>query len=222
MVKAVLFDFDGTLVDTAPGIVKTMQGTFLEMGLAVPDESAVRQTIGLPLFDSLKHLGNFSDEDARRGVEIYRRLFATLELGNMSVFPGVAETLKELSSRGVRMAICTSRGQNSLHMILSSFGLEEYFEDFVTASDGLRSKPAPDPVFALLERMKLRSDETLVVGDTTFDIQMGAAAGCRTVAVTYGNHSREKLESVRPDFLTDAFRNIPDYVSETVAEGDEQ
>lgn len=208
MVKAILFDFDGTLADTAPGIVLTMQAAFREMGLPVPDDEAVRQTIGLPLAECVKVLGNLSDEKALEGADVYRKYFPTVELEYIKMFPGVAQTLKECASLGIRMAICTSRGHNSLERILTRNGLWECFETAVTSSDKLPPKPAPDMVLALLERMGLRADEAVVVGDTTFDILMGAGAGCRTIAVTYGNHSSEQLKTARPDFLASSFPEV--------------
>ena len=209
MTKAILFDFDGTLADTAEGIVLTMQETFRQMGLPVPGEAAVRQTIGLPLADGIRLLGNLSDEQTERGTQTYRALFPTFELSHIKMFPGVAGVISELSRRGIRMAICTSRGRNSLERILSRHGLWECFETVVTSSDGLAPKPAPDPVLALLERMGLEADEAMVVGDTTFDILMGSRAGCRTVAVTYGNHSREQLLEVCPTHVIDDFAELP-------------
>ena len=208
MTKAILFDFDGTLADTAPGIVLTMKETFKELGLRVPRDEEIRQTIGLPLPDSIRLLGNFSDEDTERGVQTYRRLFSVFELTHITMFPEVAETIGELSGRGIRLAICTSRGENSLERILSRYGLWECFETAVTASDKLPSKPAPDMVLTLLERMGLEKDEVFVVGDTTFDIGMGNSAGCRTIAVTYGNHSGEQLALAHPTFMIDSFPEI--------------
>lgn len=208
MIKAILFDFDGTLADTAPGIVLTMKETFKEMGLPIPGDEDIRQTIGLKLYDSIKLLGKLSEERAAEGVEIYRRYFPICELTHIKMFPEVAEGIHEMVERGLRLAICTSRGRDSLQRILSRNGLWECFETAVTASDNLVPKPAPDMVLALLDRMGLDAAEAIVVGDTTFDIEMGKGAGCETIAVTYGNHSRKQLESVSPTRIIDRFSEI--------------
>jgi len=208
MTKAFLFDFDGTLADTAKGIVLTMQETFRTMGLPVPEDAAIIKTIGLPLVKCLQMLGGLSDEDALRGTEIYRELFPTFELENITIFPEVADTLHELQSRGIRLAICTSRGHDSLKRILTRNGLWDCFETVVTATDNIAPKPAPDLVFALLDRMNLKSDDVFVVGDTTFDIQMGKAAGCRTVAVTYGNHTLAQLQAASPTHIITHFSTL--------------
>lgn len=208
MTKAFLFDFDGTLADTAKGIVLTMQETFRTMGLPVPENAAIIKTIGLPLVKCVQMLGGLSEEDALRGTEIYRGLFPTFELENITIFPEVADTLRELQSRGIRLAICTSRGHDSLKRILTRNGLWDCFETVVTATDNIAPKPAPDLVFALLDRMNLKAEDVFVVGDTTFDIQMGKAAGCRTVAVTYGNHTKEQLEAVSPTHIITHFGTL--------------
>ena len=204
-IKSILFDFDGTLADTAPGIVNTMQETFKTMQLPVPTEEAIRQTIGLKLEEGVKVLGRFDDATAQKGAAIYRELFMKIELSKIQIFPEVKETLTILQQMGIRMAICTSRGLNSLNIILTANNMNDYFEEIITASANLPTKPAPDMVFELLKRMNLTANEVLVVGDTTFDIEMGHNAGCKTIAVTYGNHSSEILATSHPTYIIDHF-----------------
>lgn len=211
-IKNILFDFDGTLVDSAPGIVKTMEQTFLRMGIAVPPEAEMRATIGLPLLKALQLLGNLDDEDARKATDIYRELFPIYEVNYVKVFPSVIETLQALKDRGIRMAIVTSRDRVSYELIADKRGLSMMFENVVTGADGITPKPAPDMVLALLERMGITADETLVVGDTTFDIRMGNTAHCRTCAVTYGNHDEKTLREVQPTYFINSFNGILDIV----------
>lgn len=206
--KATLFDFDGTLADTVLGIQRTMQETFKAMSLPIPPDEEIRATIGLPLYDSLKSLNNLSDEKATEATNLYHQLFPKFEVTYVTIFPEVKETLEWLASQGVRMAIVTSRNVESLDLINSSRGINDYFETRITASDNLPSKPAPDMVYDLLERMKLEKEDVIVVGDTTFDIDMGNSAGCETVAVTYGNHTKEHLLSSKPDHIIDRFSEL--------------
>ena len=206
--RAILFDFDGTLANTALGIVKTMEQTFLRMGVPVPPEVDMVATIGIPLGQALQQLGNLTDGERQRAVDIYEELFVTYEVGYITLFPQVLETLQTLKERGMRMAIVTSRGKVSLDLIMERHGLTPFFETLVTNDDHLTPKPAPDMVQTLLQRMNLLPDEALVVGDTTFDIEMGNRAGCRTIAVTYGNHSLERLLTAHPTFIVDKFEEI--------------
>lgn len=214
MIKTILFDFDGTLVDSAPGIVKTMEQTFLRMGVTVPEESAIIATIGLPLDQALQMLGGLSDEDTKKATLIYRDIFTIYEVNYIKTFNHVVSTLNRLKELGIRMAIVTSRESTSLNIIVDSQGLTPFFETSVTGADGYKPKPAPDMVLALMQRMNLKGEETLVVGDTTFDIEMGNSAGCRTVAVTYGYHSKEKLSNVKPTFIINSFDELPNIVED--------
>ena len=204
-IRYLLFDFDGTLADTADGIVATASETLRRMGVPDVTPEAIRATIGLPLGAALRIAGNLPEDQEAEAVAIYRTLFAQLELDRIRIYPGVAETLAWLAEKGLTMAIATSRGPNSLENILSRWGIGKYFPVRATSADGFPSKPAPDMVLALLERLHAPAEETLVIGDTTFDIGMGNSAGCRTCAVSYGNHARERLLTASPTWLIDDF-----------------
>lgn len=204
-IRTLIFDFDGTLADTADGIVATATETLRRLGVDGVTPEAIRATIGLPLGASLRIAGHLPEEKEAEAVAIYRELFAQLELSQIRLYPGVAETVREFAGQGIPMAIATSRGCNSLEQILSGWGLSAYFPVRATSADGFPSKPAPDMVLALLERLGAKAGETLVVGDTTFDIEMGNRAHCRTCAVTYGNHARERLLTASPTWLIDEF-----------------
>lgn len=205
--KAIIFDFDGTLADTAPVILTTMRATFETLGKAVPTEADMRATIGLPLWQALRDLASLAPAEIEPTVALYRRLFPS-DGGAVSLFPGVAATLRRLHEAGLTLAVCTSREESSLRAILRANGVEQYFSQFVTNTDGLAPKPAPDMVTELLRRVRLTPAEAIVVGDTTYDILMGAAAGCPTVAVTYGNHPLSRLLTSRPTYVINRFEEI--------------
>ena len=206
--KAIFFDFDGTIADTVNGILATMTATFKELNLPVPPQDAMKSTIGMLLGDALQQLGNLDDSQRVIAVKTYQRLFREVELPNTRIFPGVSQTLQTLKSRGVKMAIVTSRGIESLRLILTQNNILEYFDELVTRDNGFKPKPAPDMVNYLLQKMSLAPSDVLVVGDTTFDIDMGAAAGCKTCAVTYGNHSAERLATSKCDWMVGRFDEI--------------
>ena len=203
MIKNILFDFDGTLADTAQGIVETLRESFVRLGRPVPKEEEMVATIGRPLWKAFQTLGNMTEEEAFQAVEVYAGLFMQYEIPNIRMFPGVTAMLEQLAERGIRMAIVTSRDRHSLDLILQNNGIDRYFETEVTVDDHLTPKPSPDMVLTLLKRMEIQADETLVVGDTTFDIEMGNRAGCRTCAVTWGNHSRDLLHTACRDMIID-------------------
>ena len=208
MTRAIFFDFDGTIADTVNGILATMTVTFKELNIALPPAEEMRATIGMLLGDALQKLGNLDNEKRDLAVKTYQRLFSEVELPNTRIFQGVEPTLKKLHSDGIKMAIVTSRGIGSLRLILSKNNILDYFDELVTRDNGFKPKPAPDMVNYLLKKMNLDPQEVLVVGDTTFDIDMGNAAGCKTCAVTYGNHTVEKLKASNCDFIVNKFAEI--------------
>ena len=212
MIRSIIFDFDGTLADTASGIIATTRETFRRLGFPIPDETKIRKGIGLVLHGSMKVAGDLDDETADRAAVVYRSIFNEYGTKEVTLFPGVRETLQHFADKGITMAIATSRGSESLEMLMSPFGIEKYFSGRVTASDNIAPKPAPDLVLALLDRMKLDPESTLVVGDTAFDIMMGSGAGCHTCAVTYGNHSREQLAETSPEYIIDDFAKLTEIV----------
>lgn len=209
-IRCIIFDFDGTLADTAAGIVATQQEMLRRLGLPESSPEQMRAAIGLPLKECLRVGANVPDSMLESAAKLYREIFFDCASEFIEIFDGVRPTLEWLSDKGIEMAIATSRGRNSLGRILEAHGLTEFFKDWVTADDCIKPKPAPDLVLALLERMGRSSAETLVVGDTTFDIQMGKGAGCRTLGVSYGNHSPEMLATATPDWIAGDCRYIMD------------
>ena len=156
-----------------------------------------KQGIVETLRESFVRLGRPVPKEEEMVATIGRPLWKAFQtLGNMT------------EEEALRMAIVTSRDRHSLDLILQNNGIDKYFETEVTVDDHLTPKPAPDMVLALLERMDIEATETLVVGDTTFDIEMGNRAGCKTCAVTWGNHSCELLQSARPDMIIDDLDSI--------------
>ena len=205
MIKYLVFDFDGTLADSTEGILQTTRATFARMGLPMPEDADVRQGIGLPLKGALRTAGvpeNRLDE----GADIYHEVFYEVAPKHIVLFPGVKEALEKLASRGYRMSIATSRSEQSLVMLLGEHGISQYFEVLGSVGCVENPKPAPDIVLWVLGRMGATPDQTLVIGDTVYDIQMGKAARCSTCAVTYGNHGPEQLRAAEPDFLIDDLR----------------
>ena len=200
MIKYLVFDFDGTLADTTEGILKTTEATLQRMGLPAAEASVVQQAIGLPLQGSLRAAG-VPEDRIEEAVDVYHELFYDVAPKHITIFPGVREGLELLAGKGFRMAIATSRGEPSLVSLLTEHGIRQYFEVLGTTGCVERPKPAPDLVLWVLDRFGASPEEAMVIGDTTFDIEMGSAAGCSTCAVSYGNHSVERLQTASPNHI---------------------
>lgn len=208
-VDNIIFDFDGTLADTAPAIVATFHGTVDSLGLEPRSDAAYRSTIGIRLEDIPPVLW---PDAGLSGVDFaaeYRRVFNSIKDEVPAVcFPGVLDTLGRLHREGYRMAIASSRSRKSLVDYIGSLGITDYFAMIIGGSDVARGKPAPDPVLLILDSCGWSADRTLTVGDAPVDIEMGRAAGTATCAVTYGNGTAAELAAARPDCIINSFAEL--------------
>ena len=207
MIKCVIFDFDGTLADTAEGILRTEEAMLLEMGLPKPQEgeAQMRQGIGLALRDSLRVGCQIEEARLDEAVTTYRRLFDEIAFDYIVPFPGVKDTLEYLYDKGYQLGIATSRSRRTLEYLLRNMDIAKYFTYMTSVESTPNHKPAPDLALILLDQFKVKGNETLVVGDTIYDLQMAQAAGCRSCGVTFGNHTAAQLRSQSPDYLLSTF-----------------
>ena len=210
MVRHLIFDFDGTLADTTTGIVLCTQQTLREMGLRVASAGRIRATIGLPLRECFERGTDTPPERLDEAVVVYRRLFPGIAIPRTVLYEGVPQTLAALRERGLTLSIATSRSGKTLRELLDVLGIAEHFSCLAATEEVVHPKPAPDLALLLLERTGFGAAETVVIGDTIFDLEMGRRAGCRTVGVTFGNQDRPQLETAAPDWIVDRFPDLLD------------
>lgn len=209
--KNLIFDFDGTLVDTAPLIIATMQAAIKELELPVKSDAECRATIGLRLEEIPSVLWPDIKDLSATYAATYRRIFDELKRPlNVECFPGVDAGLRKLHAHGHRIAIASSRSHKSLDEYVTEFGWGDMLDAVIGGNDVVHGKPAPDAVLAICKRCEWRPDECLVTGDATYDILMGKNAGTATCGVTYGNQTREQLLTAKPDFIVDEFSELVD------------
>lgn len=194
--RAIVFDLDGTLVDSLPDIVGAFRDAFAEHGLQAPPEQAVRDQVGLPLETMY---ACFAPPECVAALSAsYRRLYPQRFTRHSRPFPGVPETLATLRARGFRLAVATTKRSAMAERLIAAMGLSDAL-DVVQGTDGFPHKPAPDVVERALAA--LDADGVWMVGDTVHDIEAGRAAGLATYAVTWGTHDAERLRIARPDRL---------------------
>ena len=202
-----VFDWDGTLIDSAGAIVESLQLACTDIGLRCPAAERARHIIGLGLHDALRELVPELDEnDYGKLVERYRVHFLTRDR-ETALFPGIEAGLVQLRGCGHMLAIATGKSRRGLERALDHTGLRPHF----TASrcaDESHSKPHPGMLQAVMEELCIAHDATLMIGDTTHDLQMAANAGVRSVAVTYGAHPREVLAAARPEACLDSVEEL--------------
>ena len=223
MIKTIILDFDGTLGNTKGIILRTMQATIQEMNLPERTDEQCAAMIGLPLkqcFTKLYPDYETTVVDDAMGDEcakIYRRLFDEYNLpGTVPLFPNVEDTIRKLHELGIRQTVASSRSHMTLDSYVSNLGLSPYITYILGVEDVEDAKPGPGPVLKTLEDFGLSAEECLVVGDTKYDILMAKNAGVKSVGVTYGNGSREELESAGAEWLIDDFAELIDICKKAI------
>lgn len=192
-----VFDWDGTLVDSAAHIVASLQAACRDLDLPVPSERAARHVIGLGLSDSIRYI--LPDIPEARFPQVSERYSVHYLSGEQKVhlFPGVEEGLSRLEAAGYLLAVATGKSRRGLDRILTALGLRERFVATRCADEGL-PKPHPEMLQSLMDRVGVCAERTLMIGDTTHDLQMAVNAHAEAVAVTYGAHPEEELARFSP------------------------
>lgn len=204
----IIFDWDGTLMDSAAKIVRCFQCAATDAGLTPPPDNAVRNIIGLSLKEALDVLLPTARETVRAHViECYRHHFLNLDTTDTPLFPGVAEGLNMLSAAGFRFAIATGKARRGLDRVLRETGISHYF-CATRCADEAKSKPHPQMLYDLLGVTGVQRERALMVGDTTYDLEMARAAAMGSVAVAYGAHERERLLPHGPLGCFDSFADV--------------
>ncbi len=193
---AIVFDLDGTLVDSLPDIIASFRHVIAERALLVPSEKAVLGEVGKPLEEMYEAL--VPGADPAELTAAYRRHYPHHFSDHSRPFPGVPELLSELGARGYLRLVATTKGSAMARGLVAALGLTPLL-DHVQGTDGFPHKPAPDVVLRALAAVA--GDGLWLVGDTTTDIEAGRAAGLRTYAVTWGTHDGARLAGARPDAL---------------------
>jgi len=190
--ELVVFDWDGTLMDSTRVIAASLQDACRDVGIAVPSEQDARYVIGLNLADTFDHVAPGLDEAGRvRLAERYRHHFLARE-SEMPLYAGVREMLDDLLARGRRLAVATGKARRGLDRALETTGLRDRFEVTRCADEGF-AKPHPDMLLMLLELTGVEARNAVMVGDTTHDLELAANAGVDGVAVSYGAHGEALL-----------------------------
>ena len=201
-IRLVIFDFDGTLGDSQKLITDTMLATIERLNLPMKSREECARTIGLPLKECFSSIIPMTDEQAEECAEVYSEIFNVKNVpGVVTAFPGVVETLERLSSQGILMSIASSRSHRTLAKLVDELDLSKYITYLIAADDVVEKKPAAESVLKTLRHFNIEAHETLVVGDTEFDILMGRNAGTHTCGVTYGNGSKESLEAAKAEWI---------------------
>jgi pyrophosphatase PpaX len=209
----ILFDFDGTLVNTTPLILHSFRATWQQSFGFTLDDGIYINTFGTLLHTALQQLTQRCLDDGRiapipdlcaKADELlctYRAINLAHHDELSEPFAGVSETVAELKARGFRLGIVSSKMRAGVERGLRLFGLEEFFDVLIAADDVTRHKPHPEPLWRALERFEAAPHTALYVGDSIHDIAAGHAANVATAAAAWGPFSRTELEALQPNFV---------------------
>jgi phosphoglycolate phosphatase len=188
----VIFDWDGTIMDSTGLIAECIQAACRDLGLAVPSTTDAAWVIGLGFSQTLGHIApGLAPEGQKELTARYRTHFLARE-HEAPLFDGIRETLAELQARERRLAVATGKSRMGLERVLEVTGLRPFFETTRCADEGF-PKPHPDMVLRILEETGADPARTVLVGDTTHDLELAANAGVDAVAVCYGAHDESLL-----------------------------
>ncbi|MEO7359023.1 MAG: HAD-IA family hydrolase [Gemmatimonadaceae bacterium] len=203
---ALLFDLDGTLIDSIDLLVKSMEHAFAKRTRR-PTVASWTAGIGKPLRVQMSEWAD-GDDDVEALVSLYRE-YQQLHLERLTtIYPHVLDVLQAAKARGHRLALVTSKGFGMTERSLAHVGLNGLFEVEVTVESTLRHKPLPDPVLFALELLQMPAERALFVGDSTHDMHAGRAAHVRTAAAKWGPFSTDELTPTHPDFWLDSMLDL--------------
>ncbi len=192
-----VFDWDGTLLDSTSGIVAAVQAACRDLGLSEPSYSHASQVIGLGLGDALRHSAPDLPEEKFDLMQARFRFHYLSRDNELKLFDGVFDLIAELHACGFMLAVATGKSRLGLNRALIHSGLGRYFPASRCA-DECFSKPHPQMLHELMEEFAVSPERVLMIGDTTYDLQMALNAGVNAVAVSYGAHSAETLDALHP------------------------
>ena len=196
-----LFDLDGTLLDSVSVILKAAEEAFGALSIAY-DENELRKTIGIPLRVQAKR---FAGARAEEFVERYRAIYRERQQRDLKLFPGTLQMLDAVKSRGFSTAVVTSKAARVTRMALDQTGIANKFDAVVTADDVQHPKPDPEPILKALEALKTTPEQAIYVGDSLFDVDAAQRAGVAMVGVSWGARTKDDLLLMCPQGVFDTW-----------------
>ena len=207
----IVFDWDGTLFDSTALIVRCIQNACRDLGVAVPSDSAAAYVIGLGLHDALRHAVPDLPTERYADLGLRFRHHYLASQHELSMFPGTLDMLQALKARHHWLAIATGKGRRGLDDALAHAQLKGLFDGTRTA-DETASKPDPQMLNELMREFGAEPQRTLMIGDTTHDLQLALNAGTPRVAVSYGAHGHDAFGAFEPLTVVHSTRELHDWL----------
>jgi phosphoglycolate phosphatase len=208
----IAFDWDGTLFDSTQIIVRCIQAAVRDVGGTVPTDEAAGYVIGLGLMQALAHAAPDVPESKYPELGARYRHHYIAHQNDISLFDGVLPLLAALRARGHKLAVATGKSRHGLDEALQAVELKGRFDASRTA-DETAGKPHPRMLHELMDQFGVMPARTLMIGDTTHDLQMAVNAGCASVGVSYGAHEFAAFEVLKPRFIAHSVAELQDWLA---------
>jgi phosphoglycolate phosphatase len=209
--ELIVFDWDGTLLDSAGMIVNCIRAAAMDLGLSPPPEDRARRVIGLGLQEALQQaMPDLAPMRYAEMAERYRHRYLSCD-HELPLFDGAAELVHVLAAQGYRLAVATGKSRQGLTRAFAASGLEPCFHASRCA-DECHSKPHPQMLEELMDELGTAPEHTLMIGDTTYDLQMAANAHVAALAVAYGVHPRQALTALAPLYCANSVADLADWL----------
>ena len=208
--KVVMLDFDGTIARTIPAILHASEKMLNMHGYTI-DPVQVERNFGLALPEAFRCFSNdpnIDDATMEQMIKEFNSIYRNECEPLIELFDGVIETLDRLHKAGVTLLIASNNIRSVLNRLTARLNIAEYFDGIVCADDVVNAKPAPDIALLAIERYNVKAEEALVVGDSTFDMDMGRGANCHLCGVTFGSHTAEMLRATGAKYIIDHFSEL--------------
>ncbi|MET3105317.1 phosphoglycolate phosphatase [Oxalobacteraceae bacterium GrIS 2.11] len=209
----IVFDWDGTLMDSTSTIIRCIQAAAQDLGLPVPSKKAASYVIGLGMTDAMKAaMPDVAPHMYPQIIERYRQHYFNQD-SDLVLFEGVQEMLADLSQQGYFLAVATGKSRVGLNRALNASNLFTVF-DATRCADETFSKPNPAMLFELTRELGQDISRTVMIGDTTHDLLMAANAGAAAVAVNYGAHDSKVLQELNPEYVASSVPALHQWLNE--------
>lgn len=213
--KNILFDLDGTIINSQEGITNCIRYVLDYWGMEQPPTEDLLCFIGPPLWEQFQKIYGFDAEKAEASVWKYRERFDKTGIFECELYPGIRELIRSLKKKGYRVALASSKPEGACVRIIEHFHLEDYFDGIFGATRDGKISSKKQVLDYLFETTGMNREETVLIGDTRFDVLGAREAGIPCIGVTYGFGSREELEEAGALAICSNVREVEDFI-ETV------
>jgi HAD superfamily hydrolase (TIGR01509 family) len=212
MIKGIVFDFDGTIVDSMEMVFSALNDALKKKGLPPIEVELLGRRAGLPLIDIISSKAHISESAAKEIEKDVFEAYTAYCSTRCQLLPHVESTLKILKSKQIKLGLLTTTPSKPLGAVLSKFSLKDYF-DIMLAKEDVKNKPNPEGLNKIVAEFKIKKDECLYVGDSPIDILTGKAAGIKTIAVTTGLATFEQLKEANPDGIISNLEKLLEFLT---------